>query len=57
MRAPPGTRVGLLGTQYTLMDLRSRENSSVNSFLHMSWIMWLQTVPISRLLRPDLSVL
>ena len=44
---PGPSFVCLTGVQYELIDLRSRENSSVNSFFHMDWMFWLHTVPCS----------
>lgn len=38
---------GFTGVQKLLIDLRSRENSRVNSFFHMDWMFWLQAVPCS----------
>lgn len=45
--------VGFRGTQYVDMDLRSRENSRVNSFFHLVSISCLTTMAVVRLSRPD----
>lgn len=42
------------GLQYELIDLRSRENSSVQSLRHIDWMCWLHAVPISFRPKPDL---
>uniref|UniRef100_A0A6B0USU0 Putative secreted protein n=1 Tax=Ixodes ricinus TaxID=34613 RepID=A0A6B0USU0_IXORI len=51
-RVLAAARVGL---QKELMDLRSRENSSVNSFFHMAWTPWFTVRAASRLDLPLLS--
>lgn len=48
---------GFVGMQNELIDLRSRENSSVKSFFHNDWMAWLHSVPSSFFDMPDLLML
>ena len=54
--APSPNCAGFSGLQYELIDLRSRENSSVQSLRHIDWICRLHAVPMSFRFNPDLLV-
>lgn len=54
-RGPDPSLVVLVGTQYELMDFLSRENSRVNSFLHIVWMSLVTASAASRRPSPALS--